>query len=154
MESPVTPPKLITHVARIKMPSQDQEIESGADPSDGASSTAKAPMEDSPHHVTGLTDVVTIHINEYLRYYRVVPWVLGSVGVVLLLRFSRAPVMRFRQVADFPVEFVAENRKLSGVVVTTGWNTIGVWHVPTWRWVLRWGTHPHSESNLCAFDDN
>lgn len=102
--------------------------------------------KDTPtDHVTGWTDVLTVHINEYLRYYRMVPWVLGSVGVVLFLRYSRTPIARFRQVADIPVEFVVDNRKVSGVVKATGWNTLGVWHVPAWRWALRWGTRPPSE---------
>ena len=94
------------------------------------------------HHVTGWTDVLTVHINEYIRYYRMVPWVLGSVGVVVFLRYSRTPIARFRQVSDIPHDFVLENRKMSGVVKATGWNTVGVWHVPAWRWLLRWRTHP------------
>lgn len=96
-------------------------------------------------NVTGWSDSLTVHINEYIRYYRMVPWVLGSVGVVVFLRYSRTPIARFRQVVDVPLEFVADNRKISGVVTATGWNTIGVWHVPAWRWMLRWRTRPPGE---------
>jgi hypothetical protein len=96
-------------------------------------------------HMMGLSDALTIHINEYIRYYRMVPWVLGSVGVVVFLRYSRTPIARLRQVSDIPVEFVADNRTISGVVKETGWNTVGVWHVPAWRWLLRWKTRPPGE---------
>lgn len=100
------------------------------------------------NYVTGWTDVLTVHINEYIRYYRMVPWVLGSVGLVMFLRYSRTPIARFRQVSDIPHDFVLDNRKISGVVKATGWNTVGVWHIPAWRWLLRWWTHPPGE---CAY---
>lgn len=97
-----------------------------------------------PHHISGHLDVLTEHVNAHIWYYSKLPWVLGSMGVLLLLRY--APLRQFRQVSHIPKELVAANSKLSGVVATTGWNAVGVWHVPTWRWVLRWGTRPPSES--------
>ena len=100
---------------------------------------------DAPPFVSGRLDALTVHINEYLRYYRMVPWVLGAVFMAVILRRSRVHVRRFRQVADLPDELVRENRRLSGVTVATGWNTVGVWHVPSWRWVFRWGIRPPSK---------
>ena len=98
-----------------------------------------------PHHVTGWLDVITEHINNHLRGYRMGAWVVGSVGVVLLLRFSRVPLRRFRQVSDIPVDYVLANRTISGVVAATKWNSIGVWHVPAWRRVLRYEMESPSE---------
>ncbi len=111
---------------------------------EGENSTGVEGSRDVPHK-TGWLDVGTEHINRHLRAYRTASWVVGSVGVVLLLRFSRVPLKRFRQVSDIPADYVLANRKLSGVVAATKWNTIGVWHVPGWRWLVRYETKPPSE---------
>ena len=102
-------------------------------------------VQPPPGYVRGLSDAFTEHVNAHIRYYRLVPWLVGSVGVALLLRCLPGPLQRLRQVADIPRQLVAENRKLTGVVAETGWNTVGVWHVPIWRWVFKWGTRPPSE---------
>ena len=107
--------------------------------------------EPPPHHVTGWLDVVTVHVNDHLRFYRTVSWVVGSVGVVLLLKFTRAPVKQFRQVSSIPSEYVINNTMISGVVAATKWNTIGVWHVPAWRRVVQYQIQPPSECILVNF---
>lgn len=119
----------------------------GASPTHSSTTTrARDSKEPAPHHVTGQLDIFTEHVNAHIRYYRMLPWLVGSMGVVLFLRFTHIPLRRFRQVSDIPGEFYVMGKgRLSGVVMATGWNTIGVWHVPTWRWVLRWRTRPPSE---------
>lgn len=108
--------------------------------------------ESVPHHVTGRLDIITEHINEYLRYYRMLPWALGAVGMILIVRSTGTPLRRFPRVSDLPSDLVRENKRISGVVMATGWNTIGVWHVPSWRRVFnKWGTHPPSEWCLLFF---
>lgn len=134
-------------------PSKEQSVDQSVDQAIEQSGGSRTLLYDDGRdkavgdHVTGWTDSLTVHINEYIRYYRMVPWVLGSVGVVVFLRYSRTPIVRFRQVADIPLEFVVDNRKISGFVTTTGWNSVGVWHVPAWRWLLRWRTRPPGESD-------
>ena len=119
-----------------------QDSPSAEDLQDASSPSAGILQDTPPHHVTGLLDTLTEHINAHLRYYRMLPWALGSLGVVLLLRYSGVPLKQLYQVTDIPTKLITENRKIYGVVKATSWNTLGVWHVPIWRSVLRWGTHP------------
>lgn len=97
------------------------------------------------HHITGRLDTLTEFINLHIRCYRLIPYVTGAVGVVFLLCYFRVPIRRIRQVSDIPQELITGNRKLSGVVKVTGHDSLGVWHVPTWKWMLSFGTHPPKE---------
>ena len=92
------------------------------------------------NHVTGQLDILTEFINDHIRVYRMIPWIVGSVGIALFLRYSHIPLRRFRQVSDIPADFITKNRCISGVVKGANWNTVEVWHIPMWRWALRWGT--------------
>ena len=116
---------------------------------EGGSSASRGTSNDGDKvpgssHVTGKLDVVTEHVNRYLRYYRLLPWALGAVGMALFLRHTGIPLRRFRKVSDIPHDLIRNNQRLSGVVKATGWETIGVWHVPSWKWLLL-RTRPPSE---------
>ena len=86
----------------------------------------------------GLLDEATEFINEHIRIFRQLPWVIGGVGVVLLVRFyPRMAFRRYQRTSDIPRQLIENNVKLTGIVAMTGWNSVGVWHVPLWRRVLR-----------------
>lgn len=52
---------------------------------------------------------------------------------------------RFRHVKDIPQRLFTQNSQLSGVAATTDWNTVGFWHVPVGRRILRWKHRPPCE---------
>ena len=98
---------------------------------------------DSTHNGgVGYLDTIAQYIDAHVRYYRMIPTVAGLVGVGLFLWYSKLPLRRLRQVSDIPAELIVARRRLTGVVTATSWNTIGVWHVPMWRWAMCWGTRP------------
>lgn len=94
------------------------------------------------HHITGRLDNLTEFINLHVRYYRLIPSVAGTFFVIFLLRYFRVPLRRIRQVSDISQVLITGNRKLSGIVQITGHDSLGVWHVPTWKWMLSVGTYP------------
>ena len=100
------------------------------------------PPQTSEHH-KGLLDVATEYINENIKAFRRIPWVIGGVGVVLLIRYyPRLAFRRYRHSSDIPRQLFENNARLTGVVAMTGWDSMGVWHVPLWRRVLRWRHQP------------
>lgn len=99
----------------------------------------------SSHHITGRLDTLTEYIDHHVRYYRLIPYFAGAVSVVFLLRYFRVPLRRLRRVSDIPRELIISNRTLSGVVKATSHDSLGVWHVPIWKSLLRLGTHPPRE---------
>lgn len=110
-----------------------------------------SPSSTTEIHIAGWLDVITEHVNAHLRLYRAFSWVAGSVGVVLLLRYTGVPITRLKQVSDIPKRLVSGNGSISGIVKTTSWNTIGVWHVPWWRWLVRWGIRPPGKDIVRLF---
>ena len=96
----------------------------------------------SEHH-KGVLDVATEYINDNIKTFRRLPWIIGGVGVVLLIRFyPRMAFRRYRRPSDIPRQLFENNAWLTGVVAMTGWDSVGVWHVPLWRRVLRWRHQP------------
>ena len=94
-------------------------------------------------HRKGVLDVATEYINANIKAFRRLPWIIGGVGVVLLIRFyPRMAFRRYRRPSDIPRQLFENNARLTGVVAMTGWDSVGVWHVPLWRRVLRWRHQP------------
>lgn len=94
-------------------------------------------------HRKGVLDVATEYINANIKAFRRLPWIIGGVGVVLLIRFyPRMAFRRYRRPSDIPRQLFENNTRLTGVVAMTGWDSVGVWHVPLWRRVLRWRHQP------------
>lgn len=107
------------------------------------SNTISTPLQISEHR-KGLLDIATEYINDNIKTFRRLPWIIGGVGVVLLIRFyPRMAFRRYRHPSDIPRQLFENNARLTGVVAMTGWDSIGVWHVPMWRHVLRWRHQPH-----------
>ena len=94
------------------------------------------------YHRTNFIEQSTEFINDHLRLFRMIPWVIGGVGVAILIRYSRLPVRRLKRVMAVPESLIQNNEQLSGIVMSTNWNRIGVWHVPPWRRLLRWRYRP------------
>lgn len=104
--------------------------------------TISTPPQASEHH-KGLLDVATEYINDNIKAFRRLPWIIGGVGVVLLIRFyPRLAFRRYHRPSDIPRQLFENNVRLTGVVAMTGWDSVGVWHVPLWRRVLRWQHQP------------
>lgn len=97
------------------------------------------------HHRTNFIEQSTEFINAHLRLFRMIPWAIAGVGVALIIRYSRLPVRRLRQVSAIPESLIRNNEQLAGIVMSADWNRIGVWHVPPWRRLLRWRYRPPSE---------
>ena len=94
-------------------------------------------------HRKGVLDVATEYINANIKTFRRLPWIIGGVGVVLLIRFyPRMAFRRYRRPSDIPRQLFENNARLTGVVAMTGWDSVGVWHVPLWRRVFRWRHQP------------
>ena len=97
-------------------------------------------ISDTPstsEHRKGVLDHATEFINDHIRAFRQLPWVIGGVGVVLLIRFyPRLAFRRYQRPSDIPRQLIENNVKLTGIVAMTGWNSLGVWHVPLWRRVF------------------
>jgi hypothetical protein len=94
-------------------------------------------------HRKGLLDVATEYINDNIKTFRRLPWIIGGVGAVLLVRFyPRMAFRRYRRPSDIPRQLFETNARLTGVIAATGWDSVGVWHVPLWRRVLRWRHQP------------
>ena len=110
--------------------------------------TISTPSQASEHH-KGLLDVTTEYINDNIKAFRQLPWLIGGVGVVLLVRFYPHLVFRrYRCPSDIPRQLFENNAQLMGVVAMTGWDSVGVWHVPLWRRVLRWRHQPSGKYHV------
>ena len=132
---------------------------SGSDPAAEATLSAPAapqaavdgtPPETTPVHPSGyrkgVLDEATEFINDHIRLFRQLPWVIGGVGLVLLVRFyPRLVLRRYKRPSDVPEQLTKDNVTLTGIVAMTGWNSVGVWHVPLWRRVLRVDHQPIGE---------
>lgn len=109
-----------------------------------AVSNSPSPSLPTPEHHKGLLDNATEFINDNLKTFRQLPWIIGGVGVVLLIRFyPRMVLRRYCRPSDIPRQLFENNARLTGVVAVTGWDSVGVWHVPLWRRVLRWRHQPY-----------
>ena len=113
-----------------------QATSSSEDASDAPDSGYKELQ--SSNHRKGLIDETTEFINDHIRIFRLLPWVIGGVGVGLLVRFyPRMVFRRYQRPSDVHRQLIENNVRLTGIVAMTGWNSLGVWHVPQWRHVLR-----------------
>ena len=111
-------------------------------PSLAIDNTTSTSLQASEHR-KGLVDVATEYINENIKTFRRLPWLIGGVGVVLLIRFyPRLAFRRYHRPSDVPRQLLENNVRLTGIIAATGWDSVGVWHVPLWRRVLRWQHQP------------
>ena len=125
-------------------------VESAASPTQATSSPrdiSNAPdsgfKKQGLDHRKGLIDETTEFINDHIRIFRLLPWVIGGVGVGLLVRFyPRMAFRRYQRPSDVPQQLIENNVRLTGIVAMTRWNSLGVWHVPLWRRVLRMRHQP------------
>ena len=126
-------------------------IESAATPIQATSSSSdisEPPVSESrvlqgSDHKKGLIDETTEFINDHIRIFRLLPWVIGGVGVGLLVRFyPRMAFRRYQRPSDVPQQLIENNVRLTGIVAMTRWNSLGVWHVPLWRRVFRMQHQP------------
>ena len=116
------------------------------------SAISTTPLKASEHH-KGLLDAATEYINDHIKAFHRLPWIIGGVGVVLLIRFyPHMAFRRYRRPSDIPRQLLENNARLTGVVAMTGWDSVGVWHVPMWRRVLRWQHQPSGESKSYIVD--
>lgn len=93
-------------------------------------------------YTSSILEVASDYIDGHLRQFRMLPWVVAAVGTLLVYKYSRVPLRRLSQLGDVPPSLLADNIPLRGVVRSTSWNSLGVWHVPTWRRFLRVGHRP------------
>ena len=149
-----------TEVSAVAIPHDTATSAADSTPVAGLSSaevaSSKSATEDSSNlppatsnHRKGILDHATEFINDHIRAFRQLPWIIGGVGVVLLVRFyPRLTFRRYRQPSDIPQQLIENNVKLMGIVAMTGWNSVGVWHVPLWRRVLRLKDQPIGWLNI------
>ena len=95
-----------------------------------------------PDHRSSIMDMTSDYINTHLRLFRMLPWAVAGVGAFFIYKYSRPPLRRLCKVGEIPPSVVVDNVPLRGVVQSTGWDSIGVWHVPTWRRLFRIGHKP------------
>ena len=111
-------------------------------------------------------EVATETINNHLRVVRLLPWVMGGVGVLLIARYSRMvrPIntasdilqdfclhffprqfAQYHRAADVPSHLLSQGATLRGVAVGA-WpdGRLDVWHAPPGRRWLRWKHKPPS----------
>ena len=145
-ESVSSPVPAVVHVASEKISDQaTTELTDSApinSPTLSVNNVNATSSQVSEHH-KGVLDVATEYINDNIKTFRRLPWIIGGVGVVLLIRFyPRMAFRRYRRPSDIPRQLFENNAWLTGVVAMTGWDSVGVWHVPLWRRVLRWQHQP------------
>eukprot|EP00731_Ephydatia_muelleri_P015405 Em0008g1125a len=82
-------------------------------------------------------------VDRHLMFFRTLPIVIGGIGLVLVLRhLNHRMFLRFKRVSDIPMKYLESNKRLFGVVPSTEWDSINVWHVPTGKRLLRIGNRP------------
>ena len=114
-------------------------------PSGSTPAISTSPAPEASSHRKGLLDTATEYINDNIRTFRRLPWIIGGVGVVLLIRYyPRMVFRRYQRPSDVPQQLIENNATLMGIAAMTEWNSVGVWHVPLWRRVLRWRHQPPS----------
>ena len=153
--TPASPVPADTHVAAAEKSSDRAAVLT--DPAPSYSPTlalednAVSPRLQASEHRKGYLDVATEYINDNIKTFRRLPWIIGGVGVVLLIRFyPRMAFRRYRSPSDVPRQLLENNVRLTGVVAMTGWESVGVWHVPLWRRVLRWRHQPAGKCHVCS----
>ena len=129
--------------AALSAPAASQEAVGGTPPE-------TTPVHPSGHR-KGVLDEATEFINDHIRLFRQLPWVIGGVGLVLLVRFyPRLVLRRLKRPLDVPEQLIKDNVTLTGIAAMTGWNSVGVWHVPLWRRVLGVGHQPIGEQHYIS----
>ena len=122
-----------------------------ASSSASAASQVSSTLPETTQHRKGIIDEATEFINDHIRIFRQLPWVIGGVGIILLARFyPRLVFRRYKRPSDVPEQLIENNVTLMGIVANTGWNSVGVWHVPLWRRVLRLRHQPIGEQNFAT----
>ena len=96
-------------------------------------------------YVRGKLDIITEFVDQHIRYYRLLPSIAASAGVIFVIYYFHIPVRRIRSVSLIPKTLITKNKTISGVVKAAGHDSLGVWHVPMWKWILRVGTQPPRE---------
>ncbi len=92
-----------------------------------------------------ILDTVSHFIDNYLRVFRLLPWLLAGSGVLLVYRHSRGPMRRFFKATDVPQSCIESHVPLRGVVVRVCTESVCVWHVPIWS---RWFKPPSPSSGM------
>lgn len=79
--------------------------------------------------LTGFTNFV----DNNLRVFRSLAWILAGAGVLLIVRRTHV-FSQFRAVSDVPTEFVSKNISFHGIVKEVrSDNTLGICHIPLLR---------------------
>ena len=112
-------------------------------------------------------EVAMDYINNHLRVFRTIPWVMGGVGALLVARYSglvRSSLnllspspssfhsvlqfTRYHSAMDIPSHLLAHNATLRGVAAGVKPDCcLDVWHVPPGRRWLRWGHRPPGKTD-------
>jgi len=91
--------------------------------------------------VRGKLDILTEFIDRNIRVYRLIPSVVTTGTVIFLAYYFHIPIRRITRVSQLK-PLIVRNRTLSGVVQSSCRDSLNVWHVPRWRWILRVGREP------------
>jgi len=81
------------------------ETHTRVQPDLGSKSSASVPdrsvgMSATGSYSSSLLDDVADFINEHLRVFRAIPWVLGGVGALLVIRYTHMVCCSFKQMVD------------------------------------------------------
>lgn len=76
--------------------------------SDSSHSKAKDAVDDGMGHViqpnpSSFLEVATDYINDHLRAFRTIPWVMGGLGALLVIRYSRMVRSSLNPPPSFPL---------------------------------------------------
>lgn len=97
----------------------------------------------APAGSVSMIDRASSFVDRHLMFFRTLPIVIGGVGLVLILRHMNQRVFsRFKRVSDIPVKYLQSNKTLYGVVPSTEWDSMNVWHVPIGKRLLGLSRRP------------
>ncbi len=95
--------------------------------------------------VRGKLDAMTEYIDKHIRWYRLIPTIATSGALVFLIYYFHVPIRKIKNGTHLSNALILRNKTLSGVVKSTGHDSIGVWHIPGWRRITRIGTKPQEQ---------
>ncbi len=96
----------------------------------------------------GVLETISDFVDSHIRVFRMLPWLMGCTGVLLMYRHSRGILRQFNSISDIPMSVVNGHVPLQGVVRRVSGESVWVWHIPVWR---AWSKLP-GESVLFNFD--
>ncbi len=89
-------------------------------------------MVDGDGDNRNVLETVSDFVDSHIRLFRMIPWIVGCTGLLLMYRHSRSIFRRFNSASDIPVSVVAACVPLRGAVMRVSCEGVWVCHVPLW----------------------